>query len=80
MFSENDYEQLTVLGGTAEGQLTIRKLRTLAGEKDIPIQSAPILGEETQEDLEAMVGTEKYHNDPIYRRDVEKKFEKMFNG
>ena len=80
VFSENDYEQLTVLGGTAEGQLTIRKLRTLAGEKDIPIQSAPILGEETPEDLHNLVQSEKYHNDPIFRKEVEKKFEKMFNG
>ena len=80
VFSENDYEQLTVLGGTAEGQLTIRKLRTLAGEKDIPIQSAPILGEETPEHLHNLVQSEKYHNDPIYRKEVEKKFEKMFNG
>tara|TARA_R100000458_G_scaffold56669_1_gene61837 strand:+ start:6185 stop:6976 length:792 start_codon:yes stop_codon:yes gene_type:complete len=78
VFSENDYEQLTVLGGTAEGQMTIRKLRTLAGEKDIPIESQPIIGEETPEDLHAMVGTEKYKSDPIYRREVEKKFEKMF--
>ena len=23
---------------------------------------------------------EKYHNDPIFRKEVEKKFEKMFNG
>lgn len=80
VLSETDYEQLTVLGGTAEGHLTMRKLRTLAGEKDIPIQSQPILGDETPEDLHTMVQSEKYHNDPAYRKSVEKKFEKMFNG
>lgn len=78
VFSEDDYEQLTVLGGTAEGQMTIRKLRTLSGEKDIPIRSQPTLGDETPEDLSDMVMSEKYHDDPVYRREVEKKFEKMY--
>ena len=80
VLSETDYEQLTVLGGTAEGHLTMRKLRTLAGEKDIPIKSTPMLGDETPEDLHEMVQSEKYHNDPAYRKSVEKKFQKMFNG
>jgi|TARA_R110000851_G_scaffold251030_1_gene403521 hypothetical protein len=80
VFSENDYEQLSVLGGTAEGQMTIRKLRTLAGEKDIPIQSQPTLGDETPEDLHNLVGSERYKNDATFRRSVEKKYEKMFNG
>lgn len=75
VLSNDDYEQLEILGGTAKGTRVIQKIRGMMGEKDIPIAS--IQGDAmTKEELFALVQDEKYAKDPVYRKSVEEKFQK----
>ena len=73
-----DYRELEVLGGTAEGQRLIQKLRQMQGEKDIPTVAIPgNMPDKTE--LQAMVADPKYQTDPVYRKKVEKAFEEAYN-
>tara|TARA_X000001382_G_scaffold101686_1_gene76367 strand:+ start:105 stop:860 length:756 start_codon:yes stop_codon:yes gene_type:complete len=74
VFTEEDYAELEVLGGTANGTRVIQKLRQMQGEKDIPIVA--IAGNQMdKEELFARVADPRYQSDPAFRRQTEKMFE-----
>lgn len=75
--TQEDYVELEVLGGTANGQRLIQKLRQMQGEKEIPVVSIPG-NKPDKTELQAMVADPKYQTDPVYRRQVEKKFEEAY--
>ena len=75
--TSEDYAELEVLGGTANGQRLIQKLRQMQGEKEIPVVSIPG-NKPDKTELQAMVADPKYQTDPVYRRQVEKKFEEAY--
>lgn len=62
------------MGGTAQGLRALMKIRE-AYEGRIPVESIPVEGAVSKDDLYAMVADPKYQTDPAYR----KKVEKMFN-
>ena len=74
VFTQEDYNELEVLGGTANGQRLIQKFRQLQGEKEIPVVAIPGNSLD-KEELSAMVADPRYQSDPSYRRKVEKAFE-----
>ena len=78
VFTKDDYAELEILGGTAEGQRVMQKIRGLInGKQEIPTVSLP--GDAPDKDeLTAMVADPKYQTDPVYRRKVEKAFEQAY--
>lgn len=79
VLTEEDYAELEVLGGTANGQRLIQKFRQLQGEKEIPVVS--IAGNQLdREELFARVADPRYQTDPTFRRQTEKMFEENVPG
>lgn len=79
VLTEEDYVELEVLGGTANGQRVIQKLRQLQGEKDIPVVS--ISGNQMdKEELFARVADPRYQTDPTFRNQTQKMFEENIPG
>jgi len=79
IFTEDDYTEIEVLGGTAAGQRVIQKIRGLTGEKEIPVASIEG-GAPDREELRAMVSDPRYQNDPTYRRSVENAYKEVYGG
>ena len=71
VFTEDDYSELEVLGGTAAGQRLLQKVRGLMGEREIPVASVEGQSYDIDE-LRALVADPKYKTDAKYRRNVEK--------
>ena len=79
IFTQEDYNELEVLGGTANGTRVIQKLRQMQGEKDIPVVA--IAGNQLdKEELFARVADPRYQSDPTFRRQTEKMFEENVPG
>ncbi len=78
VLTQTDYQELEVLGGTAEGQRVMQKLRGLInGKQEIPTVSLPgDMPDKTE--LQAMVADPKYQSDPVYRKKVERAFEQAY--
>ena len=76
-FNQSDYQEIEMLGGTAEGIRVIQKLRGMIGEQEIPTISIP--GDKPDKDeLRAMVADPRYQTDPVYRKGVERKFNEAY--
>lgn len=73
VWSKDDFEEFKIMGGTARGLTALMKIRE-AYEGRVPIESAPVEGAPSKEELYAMVGDPKYHTDPAYRQKVERMF------
>jgi hypothetical protein len=76
VWSAEDFDEFKIMGGTARGLNALVKIRE-AYEGRVPIQSAPIEGAPTQEELYQMVADPKYKTDPAYRQKVEKLFHQV---
>ncbi len=70
---EPDELQVARMGGTARGLNALMKIRE-AYEGRIPIESAPLEGAPSKDELYAMVADPKYNSDPAYRQKVERMF------
>lgn len=77
IFNQDDYNEIEMLGGTAEGIRVIQKLRGMIGEQEIPTISIPGSRPDKAE-LQAMVADPKYATDPVYRKKVEKAFQEAY--
>ena len=77
VWSKDDFEEFKIMGGTARGISALEKIRS-SYEGRIPLETAPVEGSPTKEELYAMVGDEKYNTDPVYRAKVEKAFAQNF--
>ena len=78
VWSKDDFEEFKIMGGTARGISALEKIRS-SYEGRIPVETAPVEGAPTKEELYAMVGDEKYTTDPVYRAKVEKAFAQNFS-
>jgi hypothetical protein len=72
VWSAEDFEEFKYMGGTAKGLRALAKVRG-AYEGKIPVESAPMEGGESDEELRAMIN-DQYYKDPAYRAKVERKF------
>jgi len=78
VWSKDDFEEFKVMGGTARGIAALEKLRA-SYEGRVPVESAPVEGAPSKEELYAMVGDERYQTDPAYRKQVERAFAQNFS-
>jgi hypothetical protein len=73
VWSKDDFEEFKIMGGTARGITALMKVRE-AYEGRVPVQSAPLEGTPSKEELYQMVNDPKYKTDAAYRQKVEKMF------
>ena len=78
VFSAEDFEEFKIAGGTAKGLNMLMKLRS-SYEGRMPIESQPIEGGESDEELRAMIN-DQYYKDPVYRAKVERKFQQRYGS
>lgn len=80
VWSQDDFDEFKIMGGTAQGLRALQKVRSYYGDKQIPVDVAPLAGAPSKEELMAMVGKPEYQTDPAYRIKVEKMFEQAFGS
>ena len=76
VWSAEDFEEFKIMGGTARGLNALVKIRE-AYEGRVPIESAPLDGAPTKEELYQMVADPKYKTDAAYRQKVERLFNQV---
>jgi len=76
VWGKDDFEEFKIMGGTAKGMRALLKIRE-AYEGRVPIDSAPIEGAPSKEELYQMVNDPKYKTDPGYRQKVERMFQQF---
>ena len=77
VWSPDDFEEFKIMGGTARGIKALMKVRE-SYEGRIPIESAPLPGSSSKDELYQMVQDPKYKTDAAYRQKVEKMFQATF--
>jgi hypothetical protein len=77
VWSSDDFEEFKIMGGTARGIRALMKVRE-SYEGRIPIESAPLPGSSSKDELYQMVQDPKYKTDAAYRQKVEKMFQATF--
>ena len=78
VWSSEDFEEFKVMGGTARGLRALMKIRE-SYEGRIPVESVPIEGSASDDELQQMVGDPRYTTDPSYRKKVERLYEQRYN-
>lgn len=79
IWGKDDFEEFKYAAGTAKGLRMMLKLRETYEGTRIPVQSAPMEGAPSKDELYAMVGDPKYKTDPAYRAKVERLFASNFS-
>ena len=78
VWSEGDFEEFKIMGGTAQGLKALQKVRSYYGDRPIPVDVTPMDDAPSKEELTAMVADPKYISDPGFRAKVEKMFERVY--
>jgi hypothetical protein len=78
VWSEADFDEFKIMGGTAQGIRALQKVRSYYGDKPVPVDIGPVDGLPSKEELTAMVGKPEYNTDPAYRAKVEKYFDQIY--
>lgn len=77
--SKDEADEMIRIGATANGIKALSKIMARAGEKSIPLDSAPAgEGLPSKEELYAAVRDPKYQTDPAYREKIDAQFKKVF--
>lgn len=76
--SQDEKDELLSLGETATGVKALNKIRQSMGEKPIPMEGAQMSELPSKQEWYAMVGSEKYAQDPGYREYVDNLGKKLF--
>lgn len=74
VWGKDDFEEFKIMGGTAAGLRALMKVRE-AYEGRVPIESMPVEGAPSKEELYQMVADPKYKTDAAYRQKVERMFQ-----
>jgi hypothetical protein len=77
VWGEDDFEEFKVMGGTAKGIAALEKLRA-SYEGRVPVETTPVEGAPSKEELYQMVADPRYNTDPSYRQKVERAFAQNF--
>ena len=80
VFGPADVEEIEILGATAQGTRVLSKLIAMTGQQQIPAAPESIEGIASESDLYALVKDPRYKTDPVFRREVERKFNEAFPG
>lgn len=79
LWNEDEHKAVIEMGSTAEGIKALTKLRThYVREHSIPINTAIQEGLPSADELYALVGSERYNNEPEYRKEIQEKFRRRF--
>jgi len=78
IWSQDDFEEFKIMGGTAQGLRALQKIRSYYGDQPVPVDVGPVDGLPSKEELNAMVGKPEYVSDPAYRAKVEKLFDQVY--
>jgi hypothetical protein len=79
IWSPSDFQEITIMGSTAEGILALNKLRThYTGESPIPTTGSSVSGLPSAEELYAKVADPRYQNDKGFREQTEREFQAVF--
>jgi len=78
VWSEDDFEEFKIMGGTAQGIRALQKVRSYYGDQPVPVDVGPVEGMPSKEELASMVSKPEYLNDPAYRQKVEKMFDQVY--
>jgi len=78
VWSNEDFEEFKIMGGTAKGIIALEKVRG-AYEGRVPTETAPVDGAPSKDELYQMVADERYQTDPSYRAKVERAFAQNFS-
>lgn len=78
IWGADDFEEFKIMGGTAKGIKALSKLRETYEGTKIPLNSVPVDGAPSKDDLYAMVNDPKYKTDTAYRQKVERMFQQTF--
>ena len=73
VWSKDDFDEFKIMGGTARGLRALVKIRE-AYEGRIPVESVPLEGAPSKEELYQMVADPRYQTDAAYRQKVERAF------
>lgn len=74
IWSKDDFEEFKIMGGTARGISALMKIRE-AYEGRMPIESQPLDGSKSKDELYQMVADPRYQTDIAYRNKVQRLFE-----
>ena len=78
VWSKDDFEEFKVMGGTARGIAALEKLRA-SYEGRVPLESTPVEGAPSKDELYQLVADPRYQSDPTFRAKVEKAFQQNFS-
>ena len=73
-WSSDDWDEFKIMAGTARGVTMLSKLRETY-EGRMPIETQPLEGTPSKDELYSMVNDKRYREDPVFRQKVEKMFE-----
>ena len=77
ILSKEDMEEAQIMAGTARAISIFEKIRgSLEGR--IPVETTPVDGAPTKEELQQLVADPKYQTDPAYRQKVERAFQQVY--
>lgn len=74
VWSKDDFDEFKIMGGTARGLRALMKVRE-SYEGRVPVDSTPLEGTMSKDDLYQMVNDPRYKSDAAYRQKVEKMFQ-----
>ena len=78
VWSKDDFEEFKIMGGTAKGIAALEKLRA-SYEGRLPVETTPVDGAPSKEELYEMVADPRYQTDPSYRQKVERAFAQNYS-
>jgi hypothetical protein len=80
VWSQDDFDEFKIMGGTARGLNALMKVREFYGDmRRIPTDVASTSDRPSKDELQSMIGDPRYKSDPAFRRKVEKAFEEMYS-
>jgi len=77
IWGNDDFEEFKIMGGTAKGISALEKIRSTY-EGNLPIETIPVEGAPSKDELYDLVKDPKYQTDATYRAKVEKAFAQNF--
>lgn len=80
IWSNDDFEEFKIMGGTARGMNALMKVREYYGDMQrIPVEVASDSGRPSRDELNQMIADPRYQKDPAFRAKVEKAFNDMYS-
>jgi hypothetical protein len=79
VWTGEDFDEFKIWGGSANGIKALTRLRQYYGEKPIPVHThTDGDGQDTEDELQALVGDPKMQTDPAYRKKVYDRFDRKY--